>query len=218
METNCKCLLLMKIGKEEFMYDLMKKGIVFMNTTEYFRDHPNYEIGDSFEGAAIVQNGTVVEWRKDLDKEKLYCMWQINNVMPFECDSAEYDEKTNKHYVFFKLSKYCGFADNSFVVVIRNIKEFNRRIEVACERKGLTVERQIVHYYDKSSYKPKKVCPFMKRKQYSHQQEVRYLVHTDSSKPLTLEIGSIEDIAIKYTAKSMMKLLVKIDENDKTEL
>lgn len=119
---------------------------------------------------------------------------------------------------FYNLSKYCGFADNSFVVVIHNIKEFNRRIEVACERKGLTVKRQIVHYYDENSNIPKKVSPFMKRKQYCHQQEVRYLVHTDHSNPLTLEIGSIEDIATKYTAQAMMKLGVKIDENEKTEL
>lgn len=208
MENSCSCLLLMKIGKEEFMDDLLKKGIIYMNTTKYFRDHPNPEIGDSFEGALIVQNGKVVEWRKDIDKEKLYCMWHINNATSFECYSAGYDEKTNQSYIIYNLNKYGAFSDNTYLIIVRDIQEFNRRIEKACMDIGLVVNRTVVKYFDENCTSSKEISAFMKRKKYSHQQEVRYLVQNNDSEPLKLEIGSIEDIAVKYTAQSAMKLIV----------
>lgn len=211
MENSCSCVFLMKIGKEEFMDDLLKKGIVYMNTTKYFRDHPNPEIGDPFEGALEVQDGEVIEWRKDIEKEKLYCMWNINNATPLECESLEYDDKTNNYYISYDLKKLQKFSDDiseyPCVIIIHNIDEFNRRIEDVCKKKGLILDRKIVKYYDENSKRPIKVSAFLKREKYSHQQEARYLVHLDNSEPYKIEIGNIEDIAVKYyTTNCRMKL------------
>lgn len=66
------CYILVKIGKKEHMERLLKYGEVYMNSTKFFRDHENAEIGDTYEGALYIENGRVTKYRKKINNEKLY--------------------------------------------------------------------------------------------------------------------------------------------------
>ena len=93
-----QCHILIKIGKKDHMQLLLNEGEVYMNSTEFFRTNKNEEIGDEYEGAMCIKNGKVGESRENLDFEKLYCMWHINNINPVH-DSLihriEYDKESD---------------------------------------------------------------------------------------------------------------------------
>ena len=204
------CYLLVKIGKKEHMERLLKYGEVYMNSTKFFRDHENAEIGDIYEGALYIENGRVAKYRKKINKEKLYCMWNINSMFPLHQDiihSIVYDENTGKRTISLDFRKLSGFTpgENPYMVVIRDVKKFNERFSAACIKgKANFVKHSVVTYYDEYAINPdKKLTPFHKRKRYEKQQEIRYLAYKDMNKALTLKLGSLEDIAGIYNVNEV---------------
>lgn len=199
------CYLLVKIGRKEHMERLLKNGEVYMNSTKFFRDHKNAEIGDTYEGALYIENGRVAKYRKKISKEKLYCMWNINSLLPLHQDivhSIVYDETTGKRTVNLDFRELSGFTpgEDTYMVVIRDVKEFNERFYRACKKaKADFVKHSVVTYYDEYTINPnKRLSPFHKRKRYEKQQEIRYLAYKDTNKALILKLGSLEDIAGIY--------------------
>ena len=197
------CYLLVKIGKKEYMERLLKSGEVYMNSTKFFRDHANAEIGDTYEGSLYIENGRVAKYRKKINHEKLYCMWHINSMFPLHQDivhSIVYDETTGKRTVNLDFRKLSGFTpgEDTYMVVIRDVKEFNERFYRACKKADF-VKHSVVTYYDEYTINPnKRLSPFHKRKRYEKQQEIRYLAYKDTNKALILKLGSLEDIAGIY--------------------
>ncbi len=204
-----KCHFLVKIGKKEYMEKLIENGEVYMNTTRYFREHKNPEIGDEFEGALYIKDGKVSEYRENLDNEKLFCMWHINDTTPVseELIYSYHVGETDQVRVAFDLRKLSGFTDNedSYMVVIYNVKEFNKRFSKACEELNVKfVGSRIVSYFDELKVKPDRmITPYMKREKYKKQQEVRYLILKDNNGPLTLSLGSLKDIACIHDVNRM---------------
>lgn len=204
------CFALVKIGKKEHMERLLKYGEVYMNSTKFFRDHKNTEIGDTYEGALYIENGRVAKCRKKINNEKLYCMWHINSMFPLHQDiihSIVYDETTGKRTVSLDFRKLSGFTpgEDSYMVVIHNVKKFNERFNEACKRaKADFIKHGVVTYYDEYDINPdKRLSPFHKRKRYEKQQEIRYLAYKDTNKALTLKLGSLEDIAGIYNVNEV---------------
>lgn len=200
--NNAFCHLLVKIGKKEHMETLIKHGEVYMNTTQYFQTHTNPEIGDTFEGALFVKNGQVSEYRVNIQYEKLFCLWHINDIKPIFEDiiySSSYDEKNNQTTFTLDFRKLSGFTDDkdTYMVVIFNVKEFNRRFQDACKKNKVKfINNCIVSYYDQLSINPnREITPFMKREKYKKQQEIRYLVIKEDNNPLKISLGSLNDIA-----------------------
>ena len=204
------CFALVKIGKKEHMERLLKYGEVYMNSTKFFRDHENAEIGDTYEGALYIENGRVAKYRNKINNEKLYCMWHINSMFPLHQDiihSIVYDETTGKRTVSLDFRKLSGFTpgEDSYMVVIHNVKKFNERFNKACKKaKANFIKHCVVTYYDEYAINPnKRLSPFHKRKRYEKQQEIRYLAYKDTNKPLTLKLGSLEDIAGIYNVNEV---------------
>lgn len=208
--NKATCHLLVKIGKKEHMEKLINNGEVYMNTTVFFRENNNSEIGDKFEGALHIKDGLVSEYRENLDYEKLFCMWHINDTTPIYEEliySDYYDKKLDQTRLALDLRNLSGFTDNEdpYMVVIYNVKEFNNRFKKACKELNVEfVDNRIVSYYDELTIKPDRIItPYMKRKKYQKQQEVRFLVMKDDNNPLIVTLGSLKDIACIHNVKEI---------------
>lgn len=196
------CHILIKIGKKDHMQSLLNDGKVYMNSTEFFRTNENEEIGDEYEGAMYIKNGKVGDFRENLDFEKLFCMWHINNINPVH-DSLihriEYDKVSDSTRMTIDLRKLSKFTPNeaSYAVVINNVREFNKRFKLACEKNKLQYHgNKVVKYYDPDKISEEKILtPFWKRNSYDKQQEIRYFIEKADKKPLELYLGSLNDIA-----------------------
>ena len=87
-------------------------------------------------------------------------------------------------------------------VVVRDVKEFYRRVDSAIDTAGYTRARGLVRYYDPESasitYSHELEIPFCKRDEFSYQKEFRIAMVTDSvgSEEVTVDLGGhIRDIA-----------------------
>jgi hypothetical protein len=91
MQTiQAKCYILIKLGPKEYMERLLNYGEVYMNSVSYYKNNKNPEIGDIFEGAEVVQGGKIVKDRDEFEKEKLYCMWHLNDQGTNSTGNLEY--------------------------------------------------------------------------------------------------------------------------------
>ena len=197
-----QCHILIKIGKKDHMQSLLNDGKVYMNSTEFFRTNENEEIGDEYEGAMCIKNGKVGDFRENLDFEKLFCMWHINNINPVH-DSLihriEYDKESDSTRMTIDLRKLSKFTPNeaSYAVVINNVREFTKRFKLACEKNKLQYHgNKVVKYYDPDKISEEKILtPFWKRNSYDKQQEIRYFIEKADKEPLELYLGSLNDIA-----------------------
>lgn len=197
-----QCHILIKIGKKDHMQLLLNEGEVYMNSTEFFRTNKNEEIGDEYEGAMCIKNGKVSDSRENLDFEKLFCMWHINNINPVH-DSLihriEYDKESDSTRMTIDLRKLSNFTPNeeSYAVVINNVREFNRRFKLACEKNKLQYHgNKVVKYYDPEKISEETILtPFWKRNSYDKQQEIRYFIEIANKEALKLYLGPLNDIA-----------------------
>lgn len=194
--------ILVKIGKKEHLERLIEYGEVYMNTTKFYRDHDNPEIGDPYEGALYIKDGRVADFRDNLYHEKLFCMWNLNNMFPLYDDiihSTHYDSDTGYTHIALDLRKLSGFTpgEDPYMVVIKDVRQFNQRFKEACKKQRVEfVNARIVEYYDEYAIKPHiRLSPFWKRLRYKKQQEIRFLVKRNDRNPLVLKLGSLKDIA-----------------------
>lgn len=90
------------------------------------------------------------------------------------------------------------FNTNSFgesVIVITNPREFIERVKTALTKRGYQyIKYKPVEYFP-NNYSGK-VGIFKKHEDFKHQNEFRFFVGNPDNKPIKVEIGSIEDIAI----------------------
>lgn len=201
-EKMPQCHILIKIGKKDHMQLLLNEGEVYMNSTEFFRTNKNEEIGDEYEGAMCIKNGKVGEYRENLDFEKLFCMWHINNINPVHnslIHRIEYDKESDSTRMTIDLRKLSNFTPNeeSYAVVINNVREFNRRFKLACEKNKLQYHgNKVVKYYDPEKISEETtLTPFWKRNSYDKQQEIRYFIEIANKEALKLYLGPLNDIA-----------------------
>lgn len=86
-------------------------------------------------------------------------------------------------------------------VLIKEPKEFIRRMEKAATKKMYNPKHNFVEYYEPAIFHGRfteEEAVFRKSKDYEHQKEYRFVFDTgtDGDSPLEFEIGSIKDIAI----------------------
>ena len=194
-----KSFLLIKLGPQEYMERLIKYGEIYMNSTSFFKENNNEEIGDIYEGVESIINGNLI-YRKDLEYEKLYCMWCLNNINEIPksiITESSIKDKSNHMEIVIDFNKFSKFnnSEDLYMVVIKDIPEFNKRIAKCCKELGYNITKGLVSYYDDNSKNIHLITPFMKRKKFEHQMELRYLINTKSNEPLILQIGNLEDIA-----------------------
>ncbi len=202
-----------KVGEKEHIERLFNLGEVYLNSVQYFKEHENPKIGDVFEGAEIIESGKIIKYRKDLDKEKIFCMWHINSSNPIQEEYIHKIIQNTNDYIDIELdirSLQTMHGKDSACVIIYDIKEFNNRFQNACKKANVNfIDKKIVHYYNEySKTKINNITPFMKRSSYSSQQEIRYLIKTKSSEILKLYLGDLSDIA-KLIDSNLCKITIR---------
>lgn len=205
--NNCKtkAYFLIKIGKEEFMNRLLNEGLIYMNSVSYFRNNNNPEQGDALEGALIIQNGVEIRSRESFEKEKIYCMWHLNDLNPTKGALVEFISDSEVK-LSFDFRKYLNFGipkDNLKMVIITNVVEFHKRVRKALNKMGYKGRyySKNIEYFNPNSSEPIYVNAFMKPDTYSEQNEIRYLVYDIDEKPLKFKIGNLNDIASIFSLK-----------------
>ena len=96
-----------------------------------------------------------------------------------------------------------------YAVVITNTPEFVKRVKMGAHRQGYMIYRGLVRYYDPEVGTP--LAPldigmvFTKREKYAHQKEFRFAIDTGTfgCEPITLNIGEIDDLAIRLNTADM---------------
>ena len=103
-------------------------------------------------------------------------------------------------------------------VIVRDVKEFYRRVDSAVHAAGYVSARGLVKYYDPASfsitYSHELEIPFFKRNEFSHQKEFRIAMITRSmeSEEVVLDLGrDIRDIA-EYCRTEDIRTEVAIDD------
>ena len=187
---------LIKFGQKEHLESLLKRGEIFMNNIEYFRkyeeDMPEHLRGDKFECFDLISQHNVAF----IDNNPL---WKVDDITIFG------DSNTWTGYLFCMYAVHSNrisepidkrmldFGD--YALIIYHPLEFINRIKRYCNDNCMIANCFPIIYYDEMS-KDGLLLPFNKRRKYSYQNEARVYIHSSSPKTnLTLNIGSIEDIA-----------------------
>jgi hypothetical protein len=187
---------LLKVGSEQYMLQLLKLGIVYMNSLGYFRELEVSGDGraDSSEGAhSIVQtSGLIIDGL------------QINIPTPLTFTVS------NQHcgYVYSMVGVYDDSNHSDILnedmlnmgdtaIVIHDPNKFIKRCSAALESHHKKLEWGRVHYYDKSEGSFF-LNPWLKPKEFEYQREFRLYFAMKETKAKVLQIGSIEDIACAY--------------------
>lgn len=212
--------ILIKFGAREHMERLLHEGEVYMNTLAYYRDkerggerhdpnegiqrikqmkgavlkRKNQENGE-YETIAKFTNGTARVKNSNYDRINAYCLFHLlisgDNKIQL---SENVDERVLK-----------GFGDAA--VIIHDAVEFVTRVKSAAAKRALPNSRQAVEYVDMSTLDGE-VDLFMKDLSFSYQKELRIAVIDQEAEagPITLNIGSITDIACLMPAKDVTEL------------
>ena len=204
---------LLKVGKEEHIHDLQKNGHLYCNTVKWFReveksdknrhdgregafktevlDNPeNFTI--SVDGKPLTLKPTHVrinEFYENRSKLKLYCLFGFK------------EKHANGSYFIDKRVEEFGPK----ALVILNVAEFIKRVESKLRELELGCKYNFVNYYKENGVN-ENLTVFDKPKRFEYQNEFRLLFYEISPTPLSIKIGSIEDISIMLETEKLSKL------------
>lgn len=195
-------VILLKFAQREHLEAFRSQGLLYMNTTDYFRIIEDDPVrSDRFEGTdRIIQpldigtmsltcnvTGQVINFNpseivgpvlfhfsRNL-ASNIFCMYSINRPT----DLFPIDDRNIQ------------FGD-SFVMVL-NTTEFIRRFCVAAKSLGRPFRIQAVDYFDPLSHSGETGI-FRKSSEFSYQNEYRFAIQTGFTEPLKLYIGDVSDI------------------------
>ena len=197
-----RILFAFKLGKKDFMESFFIEGLIYMNSVAYFKNLSKKGQGDKYEGAELIRKGLPVKYRDNIEKEKVFCMWHINNFtepMGSGVQVNYYSDTMCEMSIDTRL--YVDeFADGDYedlrVVAIHNLKEFHSRLRNAYYRNNIKqYDMGEIRYYNLDKTTNITVDKYMKPNAFKHQNEIRYYVEDTNNAPLLVKIGSISDIA-----------------------
>ena len=145
---------------------------------------------------------------KHFDHFNIFCMYAAHSGDSrkiLEGNSQDFKKQIElpKEYVEF----------GRYAVVIINFTEFLERVRNAAHRNGYSIGWGLVRYYDPgvgTSLAPLDVKTlFTKRNKYAYQKEFRFAINTGTmgSEAITLNIGNVDDIAIRLDTSDINRQL-----------
>ena len=218
-----KVKALFKIFSKEKYRDDFKKGELYFNTLEFFKNLEDANescIGDYCEGAVgfhqpdkiKIQIGTfkitdfagpVVVHKDDLDCYNVFSLASMN-----DCGFND-----SQKYTLAEMKKICSFSEKissigNYAVCIRDPNELIRRIKGAAKKQNYRLVRGLVEYYDPNVFDGNfsdidKL--FHKKNDFSYQREYRFVLKKNESKngPIVLNIGDISNICVEMATKEI---------------
>lgn len=201
---------LIKVGKKENIADLQEIGSIFMNKVGFFRDYEEKQLrGDKDEGIkgihqiarleilhpktrqvlAYAEDSSQLKHRDGEERGYIYSLIAI--MTQDNLETVRIDERNKE------------FGD-SFVIIC-DVPEFIRRVEEEFKNLGYEYRYGPVQYYDQKEYSGE-LDIFCKQNYFKFQQEFRFFVKKNENDPLTLKIGSIEDISRVFDVDMLDKI------------
>ena len=228
---------LVKVFSEQAHADQFLQGKLYARRLSWFKKlESDYERGDDYEAASVLrsdgikltlnstdmatgetENVTITgsEFHSPLvfkpehfDHINIFCMYAAHSG-EFRTISEDNIQDIRKQVELPK--EYVDFG--SYAVVIINFTEFLERVRNAAHRNGYCIRCSLVSYYDPGvgtslALLDEKTL-FAKRNKYAYQKEFRFAINTDTtgSEPITLDIGKIDDIAIRLDTSDINRQL-----------
>ena len=226
-----------KIYENEEHADAFVRGSLFANRLCYFKQIENRDgRGDKYEGAIVpkldglcftltstdIQTGEVTEITipeedfagptiilpKWFDHINLFCMYSgySGGTEKISADNLHCLKKQ------LEIPEDCTKLGR-YAVLIKNPREFIRRVRFGAERENYRICWRFVRYYDPevgtSPPESNLDSIFSKPRQYEYQKEFRFAIDTGTlgSDAITLNIGDVSDIAFRMDTPDINRLL-----------
>jgi hypothetical protein len=214
-----------KVGQLEHMLDLILNGHLFCRPINCFPEIEDNNLrGDKLEdvvdmvymesGEVILgnpneslhQNGIKMPFKDARLTSKmvegwgnLFCLYKINLL----------DKPIGKEFrVDIKMKEF-----GDYFVLISDPHEFLKRVSNTLSNLKLSFLADVVKYLDLSKYTGKKSV-FQKDIKYEYQQEYRIFIKNKKVEPLSIRIGSIEDISILCKSANFDNLIIRGEKKD----
>lgn len=198
-----KLYMLIKIGKREHIQMLQDKGLLYLNTVNYFRSLEELQKGDENEGIIRIEQvdwikievgGKFIELRKNA---------KIDNLSSGQLRINKLDLVGN---IYSMIALSSNRIANSVIcnelntklgdtfLIITDAKQFLSRVSSQLNNLGLKHQFNFVTYYDTHSYTGD-LSIFNKENRFKHQSEFRIFVKNQTDKPIKIKIGPINEIS-----------------------
>ncbi len=219
LSHNLKIFAFVKIGQFKHINDLREKGILYLNTIQFFREAElNSEQKDIYEGIEEIRqlisikiqfedksifilnksSGDIVGGQFRVSNESLsgnlFCLTAITN---------KFVEKNN-----FLHPKLKEFGDS--ILVIYDPIKFLDRLDSSLAKAKYKNDYKLVSYYNEKEYEGS-LNIFCKRNQLEYQSEWRLFVDAKVNEPFKLEIGNLSDISEIYSIEFFNNLSFRKD-------
>lgn len=235
-------IFLVKVFRDAAHADAFMSGMMYANRLSHFKNiDDDCGRSDADEGAVFLRrDGAVLTLRRsdpltgDVDEIEiterdlagpvvmhLRRFDHINLFCMYAGHTGTFDRITDQNISEFKrhleIPSDC-IRMGAHAVVITNVSEFFRRVKSGARRSGYRLFGRLVEYYDADlgTLPPTKDMDtlFRKRKEFAHQKEYRIAIETSisGSGPITLDIGRIDDIAMRMDTEDINRSM-KIERN-----
>ena len=190
---------LIKLGQKAHM-EQFRNGLLYMNTLSYFRDleaHPAR--ADRLEGIDHIFQPQDLRMsfdapgfgRFDVPPEDLAGPVTLTMNETYSCNVFCLTSISEPVSGQIFPTKFEWFGES--LVLVLNTGEFIHRVIGAATRQGFAIWWEPVMYYDDEIYTGK-LGRFRKSTRYSYQKEFRFVIRTEGTKPVVLDVGNISDI------------------------
>jgi hypothetical protein len=129
----------------------------------------------------------------------LFCLYSLDMSMMEENKEIRIDARLKKNSDAF--------------LIIKDVPQFLQRLRKALDEKGGYWEHHMVEYIDFSNYYGERTF-FQKDKTYEYQNEFRLFIEHGKDEPISISVGDISDISIKFSCSILDKaVFVKSSNN-----
>ncbi|MBB6126902.1 hypothetical protein [Mucilaginibacter lappiensis] len=133
-----------------------------------------------------VNNGMpVLSVDHEFNPGNIFCMYCIDTQKYKETSEFRIDERV-----------LSGFGSECLIIL--DPAALFERIETVLKNRNLTFQRDFVRYENLRTFHGSK-SPFIKDTTYNYQNEYRIFIKNPRNNPLSLELGSLEDISIRMS-------------------
>lgn len=203
--------------KKSHLESLMNNGEIFFNEVQTYTDSIEPERGDSNEGATWLENAQFINIKVEHpvlgthnfkpQKNTLGKLTQYN----FDYLSHSLYEITpdifSKSDTFQISEKMKQFGD--YALMIKKPYDFFNALVSELKRQKIQYEIKAIEYKDLSKEGKFTVTPFIKDKEYSHQNEIRIIIKDKENRAKSIQIGSLADYCILTDAQTMIEMVWK---------
>lgn len=210
-KESYKIISFLKFGQEKYMKDLFYKGDLFFNSIQFFRKFEDNELrGDKYEGINSIKNlpsGTIeipkLNYKGNYISMHLRESHEhvLGNIYSLYCISS-HGWKNPNDVKIDRRNKDFG----SHCVMIKDLPKFMNLIETKLAEMQLDFKHGLIDYYDREKVN-KKITLFEKPLEFEYQKEFRFYIHRESEDPITISIGSLEEIAELHTTEDIVETL-----------